>query len=249
MKKTIYSFLLVVALASISYTGYYAYSKQATPLLTKESSLPEKTETVEATSTAQLQDKEKLTTSTGKSITIHETNPTSPVMSTITITPSGFATNTPITLEKNKLANFFLLDMDKDSYDELILITAAKESGNYGEVTLFTTKGDLGLTSIDTPNVTEDNTEKGSLFEGYTGNDMFSIEKGILMREFPLHIGTTTTSTSTQEKRKLAYLLTEKDSLYSVTFSKITTEGAKLLSTSTQKTVDTSSRTSTTTTR
>jgi heat shock protein HslJ len=229
MKKNIYIVLSIVTTSLLLYTGYYTYTHTGTPsVAVVATSTPQV-----ATSTIEDPHTKTLTTKTGKTITIKETNPVGESLSTITITPAGFATNTPITLEKNKLTDSFLLDMNKDTFDELVLITTAQGSGSYGEATIFTTTKDGELLPVKVPDITEDDTKKGSLFEGYTGHDSFSIVNGVLVREFPTSNASDTNSLPTGPKRKVIYNLNEKDGAYSVVFAKDTMTTATTTSTTT----------------
>ena len=215
MKKYIYIGLSIVSLCLLGYTGYYAYSHATTPAPVAITTLPV------ATTTPPVVDKNKLTTKSGKAITIKETNPTSQGLSTITLSLEGFATNTSIVLETNKLKDFFLADLNNDTFEELILTTTAEGSGSYGGVTLYTTAKNESLTPVNIPLMRETDMKKGGLFEGYMGHDTFSLVDGTLIREFPLYTATDTNSTPTGGLKKVAYLLSEKDGVFSVTFSKL----------------------------
>lgn len=216
MKKIIYSVLSLITLGLLAYTSYYAYSQIGanTPPVTATS-----TEMV-ASSTLEVQNKKTFTTKTGKTIDVVETNPTGASLSTITITPMGFATNTQIILEKNKLTDTFLVDINGDGFDELVIITTAQGSGGYGEATIFTTSKDEGLTRVLIKDMTEDETRPGALFEGYRGHDVFGIENTALMREFPTYNASDTESNPTGAKKKVYYTLHESNGVYMVIFSK-----------------------------
>ncbi len=221
MKKHIYIVLTLITVGLIVYVVYYAYSqKDVSPSTAVATSTQEVITTPEP---VKAPDNEKLfTTKTGKTIKVIETNPAEKNLSTIAITPEGFATNTPLLLEKNKLTQSFFADINKDTYEELIMITTTEDAQQYGEATIYTTTHDLGLIPVTVPTITEADTKKGKLFEGYTGHDSFTVIGGVLVREFPL--STTTSATTTQNKvtRSIAYTLVEKNGLYSVLFSKYT---------------------------
>jgi hypothetical protein len=240
MKKNIYIALIVVATALLGYTVYYIFTHTGTTQEAPVSVTPPPT----ATSTETVEDKNTLTTKTGKKIKVEETNPQGQSLSTIVITPSGFATNTPVTLETNKLTKFFLTDLNKDTFDELILITTADGSGSYGDATIYTTTQDQGLITVKIPVIQESDTKKGGLFEGYMGHDTFSMVNGMLMREFPLYNATDTNSTPTGGTRKVIYTLEEKDGVYSIAFTKVPAQA-----TTTPATTSTSTTTATSTTK
>lgn len=215
MNKITYTPLLLATILLTGYTSYYTLTNQealVSPTVTPATTTP--------SIVYEFSDKNSLKTKTGKTITVKETNPNGESLSTITITPKGFENNEPIILEKNKLTNFFLLDMNKDTFDELILITTAQGAGSYGEVTIFTTKGDLKLQQVVTPEVTEDSTKQGELFEGYAGYDGFSVLNGALVREFPTNTSTNTGTIPTGLARKIAYSIIEKEGAFLIELSK-----------------------------
>lgn len=239
MKKNIYIALIVVATGLLGYTVYYMMSTPTNSASGAPANPP--APTAIATSTEPKEDLNTVTTLSGKKIKVEESNPQGQSLSTIVITPSGFATNTPITLETNKLTKFFLADLNRDSFDELVLITTADGSGSYGDATIYTTAQDQGLITVKIPVIQESDTKKGGLFEGYMGHDTFSMVNGILMREFPLYNATDTNSTPTGGTRKVIYTLEEKDGVYSVAFTKVPVQAA-----TTPTTTSTSTATSTT---
>jgi hypothetical protein len=223
MKKPAYIFLLLVTTSLIAYTLYYSSShlpESVDPLLSL-TELPQE-ETLSATTTVPTGTKSAitLTTHTGKTITLSESNPNGESLSTVTITPSNFATNTPIVVETNKLTNSFLADLNNDTFDELILITQAQGSSSYGDALIYTTQNDTELTPVPVQTLTEDDTKKGGLFEGYMGHDTFTVASGTLVREFPTYTATDTNAIPTGKKTRLVYALTITTNKALVTFSK-----------------------------
>ena len=216
MQKALYSILIIITLGLIGYVGYYTttHKKQPSTLL----SIATPVEDV-ATSTKEIEDKNMLTTISGKKIHIEETAPADQELSTITLTPSGFATNTPIVLETNKLVDFFLADLNHDTSEELILITGGGSQA-YGEATIFTTASSAGLILVAIPEITESDTKKGKLFEGYRGHDSFLLVDGALVRTFKAYSQKDTDDNPTGDMRAILYTLTEALGKYSITFSK-----------------------------
>ncbi len=221
MQKPIYVFLLLITTLLIGYTLYYSSTHQVVAVSSVLTETASTTEAAAATTT-EPDPNTLLTTQSGKTITITETNPIGQSLSTILITPLGFASDTPITLETNKLTKFFLADLNQDTYDELILITTAQGSGSYGEAIIYTTTDDRGLIPVTVPQLKEEDTKKGGLFEGYMGHDTFLIASGtILTREFPTYVASDTESMPTGPTRKVLYTLTIKgSSTPSIVFTK-----------------------------
>lgn len=224
MKKPIYITLLILAIVCIGYTLYVAHTNNivATPIQATSA-----TDTASTTLIATTVDPSILRTSTGKEIKITETNPSGESLSTITITSSGLGTNTPITLETNKLVDFFVIDMNKDSYDELVLITQSQGSGSYGEATIFTTASDTMLTPVSIPEIQESDISPGKLFEGYRGHDSFIInDSKQIVRAFPSYAPTDPNSSPTGPVRMVVYNLIYDNNSYSIVFTKGTSTGS-----------------------
>lgn len=215
MQKPIYIFLILITVALIGYTLYYTLTHQeSTTLLIEGSqvaSTTSLTDTLTSTST-EVQPKNILTTKSGKTIQVDETNPNGESLSTVVITPTGFASNTPITLEINKLKDFFLADLNNDSFDELILISQTAGSGSYGEAFIYTTLHDQGLLLVSVPQLQEEDVQKGGLFEGYMGHDIFTINNSTLTREFPTYTASDTESSPSGPAKKIIYSLVIKGS-------------------------------------
>ncbi len=217
MKRNIYIILCVIALGFLAYTGYYVVTHQAIP---NTQALASSTPPVATTTEVILEDKSLYTTKSGKKIRLLETNPTGESLSTITITTEGFATNTPLLLETNKMTNSLYVDLNNDSYEELIITTTAQGSGSFGEVFIFTTASNTALLPVIIPEMGEEDTKKGALFEGYMGHDSFSVVGNNLIREFPTYKKEDTNDEPTGPRRNITYSLREEKGLYSITLIK-----------------------------
>ncbi len=219
MKRNAYIVLCVIAIGLLGYTVYYASTHSST----KEVLVITTSTTEIATTTVEVLDEKKtFTTASGKKIKLTETNPNGESLSTITITPSGFASNSPIILETNKMTNSSYADLNKDSFEELIITTTAQGSGSIGEVYIFTTASNSMLLPVTIPEITEEDTQKGGLFEGYMGHDTFSLINGHLERTFPTYKKEDPNSSPTGPIRSITYSLIENNGSYSVLFSKNT---------------------------
>ncbi len=219
MKRNIYIILCIIAVGLLGYTMYYILNSEKTPEVPVSPVVNEQATTTEIIAS----DTNIYTTKSGKKITLRETNPIGQSLSTLTITTEGFATNTPVILETNKLTNTFYADLNADSFEEMIITTMAQGSGSFGEVFLFTTASNTMLIPITIPEMTEDDSKKGSLFEGYMGHDSFTVLNNTLVRTFPTYMPTDTNDSPTGPTRSVIYTLNEKNGLYSTTFTKGTT--------------------------
>ncbi len=220
MKKYIYIILFIVSFLLLGYTVYYILTHLQKP------DLPIVAISVQESATTTLpilEDTNTHTTSTGKKIKLIETNPVAENLSTITITPKGFATNTPIVLETNKLTNALYVDLNNDTYEELVITTTAQGSGSFGEVFVFTTASNTELLPVIVPEVTEEDTKKGGVFEGYMGHDSFETKNSNLVREFPTYKKTDILSEPTGPTKSIIYTLTEKNGRYSFILKQGTT--------------------------
>ncbi len=216
MKRNIYLGLVIATLVLLGYVIYYVLThKETAPVISTIEFSP-----IVATTTPEVEKKEPIfyTTSSGKKIQVAETNPIGESLSTITVTTIGFATDTPIVIETNKLSNFWYADLNKDTHEELIITTTSQGSGGFGEVIIFTTASSSRLLPVTVPAITEKDTEKGNLFEGYMGRDSFALVNGRLVQEFPTYNKTDVMSDPTGPRRSVIYTLSEKNGSYSITF-------------------------------
>lgn len=231
MQKTLYSFTLLATLGLIGYTGYYTFTHYKNAAATPQAVI------LTATTTTPLPETGTSTTyrtSDGKEITVTETNPLAETMSTISIHSTGFATNTQITLEKNKLQKIWLEDITNDAHEELILTTIAS-NGGYGEVILFTTASATQLLEIKTPQVTEEDTKPGKLFENYAGHDTFILANKTLTRSFAIKIPQQGTTTPLMSEKQVLYQVLEQGGIYTATFLPITSSSSSLVQATTTK--------------
>jgi hypothetical protein len=121
------------------------------------------------------------------------------------------------------MTNSLYADLNNDGFEELIITTMAQGSGSFGEVYMYTTASTSQLLPVSIPEMTEDDTKAGSLFEGYMGHDSFVIKNNELVREFPTYLKSDVMSEPTGPTRNIVYTLTEKNGEYSIVFTKGTT--------------------------
>ncbi len=229
MKRSIYILLCLVSVGLLGYTGYYITThKSAPPATVADTPAP-----VATTTPVVVDDKNTFSSKSGKKIKVLETNPTGESLSTITITPSGFATNSPIILETNKLTNTSFSDINSDTFEELVITTMSQGSGSFGEVFIYTSASNTQLLPVTIPEMTEDDTKKGALLEGYMGHDTFTISNGLLIRTFPTYRKTDTNNEPTGPIKTILYQIQEKKGSYVANLLATTT---LQLSTSSQQT-------------
>ena len=128
-------------------------------------------------------------TATGKSFKVEETKQ-SASLSRLTITAQGF-TNTQEVFEikdTDPLSQIFTLDLNKDGFEELYLITKSTGSGSYEQVMGFASNNDLSVTPVYVPEMTEKDLEAKGDFEGYMGHDSIYVADKQLYRKFPVYL-------------------------------------------------------------
>jgi len=131
----------------------------------------------------------EILTSTGKSFKVEERKQSASV-SRLTITPQGF-TNTQEVFEikdTDPLSRLFTLDLNKDGFEELYLITKATGSGSYERIMGFASNKDLSVTPVYVPEMTEKDLESAGDFTGYMGHDSIYVANKQLYRNFPVYL-------------------------------------------------------------
>ena len=128
-------------------------------------------------------------TSTGKSFKVEEAKQ-SASLSSLIITAKGF-TNTQEVFEikdTDPLSHFFTLDLNKDGFEELYLITKSTGSGSYERIMGFASNNDLSVTPVYVPKMTEKDLEATGNFSGYMGHDSIYVANKQLYRKFPIYV-------------------------------------------------------------
>ena len=132
---------------------------------------------------------EEILTSTGKSFIVEERKQ-SASLSNLIITTKGFA-NTQEVFEikdTDPLSQFFTLDLNKDGFEELYLVTKATGSGSYERIIGLASNNDLSVTPIYVPKMTEKDLESEGNFKGYMGHDSIYADNKQLFRKFPVYL-------------------------------------------------------------
>ena len=106
------------------------------------------------------------------------------------IVPKGFefTKDTFIVSDADPLSKVFLEDLDDNGFEEIYLITTSVGSGSYGNIYGYSSNSDSSVTPIYLPPIHENDLAPGALFEGYMGHDSIYLDKGKLMRQFPIYL-------------------------------------------------------------
>ncbi len=156
-------YVLIGLICSIGVVGFILYSDKETGPVQGENSYT-------------------YTTSSGKKVLVKTDE--GATSSRAIITTEGFENNAPTIVEKETLSDVFFADLNGDTFEELVLVFTSKLSGGNGDISVFTTFYDSELTSVELPEITEQEKAPGMLFEGYLGGDIFLVEENTLFRSF-----------------------------------------------------------------
>ena len=129
-----------------------------------------------------------LETKTGKSVKI-VTSKSENGLWQITIVPEGFEFGETQNLEdKDPLEKAFMADLDENGFEEFYLVTTSSGSGSYGNIFGFASNSDKSLTPIYVPEPSEKDYDDGGMLQGYMGHDSIYLDKGLLMRKYPVYL-------------------------------------------------------------
>jgi membrane-bound inhibitor of C-type lysozyme len=150
-----------------------------------------------------------VTYKSGKTLVVEVDNSESASINKLKITSDDFKEAISIKMETDPITSVFLADLDKNGYEELYLITTTAGSGSYGEVYAFVSDKDVQIIQCSIPEITENETKGGAVFEGYMGHDTFYIKDSLLAREFPVYKEKDTNANPTGGTKRIFYTLVD----------------------------------------
>ncbi|HCK98929.1 MAG TPA: hypothetical protein DHW42_02320 [Candidatus Marinimicrobia bacterium] len=148
-----------------------------------------------------------VTYKSGKILEVEVDNSESASINKLNITSDDFKEAISIKMETDPITAVFLADLDKNGYEELYLITTSAGSGSYGEVYAFISDMDVKIIQCSIPEISENETKNGAIFEGYMGHDTFYIKNSLLAREFPVYKEKDSNANPSGGKKKIFYTL------------------------------------------
>ncbi|MBV5283509.1 MAG: hypothetical protein JZU53_13895 [Paludibacter sp.] len=155
-------------------------------------------------------------TKSGKIICITETHPIKKNLSTVTISSTCLHLETPIVLKDiNPIEKVIVADMNQDGYDEIYITTRSVDTNSYSELFGFASNKDKGLTQINLHNNKKEN-EKGGIFDGCLGHEIYTFEKEAIVLEFPVYNEKNGNSNPTGSTRVITYALNSDKSGYNL---------------------------------
>lgn len=130
----------------------------------------------------------EIKTSTDKTFRVTE-NKISASLSNLAIEPIGYPNTREIfeIKDSDPLSAVFVLDLNKDGFDELYLITTGTGSGSYSGIMGFASNGDQSVTPIYVPELTENDLADSGAYFGYMGHDSIYVANEQLYRKFPVY--------------------------------------------------------------
>lgn len=127
-------------------------------------------------------------TKTGKSFIVSEEKPSASI-SKVSIVTKGFTeVNEKLLLEESDpISEISIIDLNKDGFDEIFIITKSAGSGSYATIYGFSSNKDKSVTSIVVPDISQSDLSEGAIFNGYQGHDSIYVFKNKLYRKFPIY--------------------------------------------------------------
>lgn len=105
------------------------------------------------------------------------------------------------------VTNVFMADLDKNSFEEIYIVTTSAGSGSYSTIYGFSSNKDKSVTPIYVSEMATKLFEKGNLFEGYRGHNTFKVENEALINSFPTYKSSDSNSSPTGGERHVSYKL------------------------------------------
>jgi hypothetical protein len=127
-------------------------------------------------------------TKTGKTFIVSEEKPSASI-SKVSVVTKGFAeVNETLQLEESDpISKISIVDLNKDGFDEIFIITRSAGSGSYGTIYGFSSNKDKSVSSIIIPEISQSDLAEGAIFNGYQGHDSIYVSKNKLFRKFPIY--------------------------------------------------------------
>jgi len=101
------------------------------------------------------------------------------------------------------VTNAEVADLNSDGYPEIYVYVNSAGSGSYGSLVAYATNKNGSLSRIDLPPLEAES----EAAQGYMGHDQFAVDKGSLLRRFPLYREGDTNSAPSGGTRQVQYQL------------------------------------------
>jgi hypothetical protein len=173
----------------------------------KEESLSGETEMKQKSTPSSIEPSMKeINLSSGKTVIVAESHPIGASLSDVSIYFKEDSSMFLSLKEIDPVSQILIGDLDGNKFDEIYLVSTTAGSGNYSTIKGFSSNNDKSFSFILFPDLEEKETQKGGLFEGYEGGDLYKVEKNKLVRSFPVS-GKTVTINYILQKTETGYAL------------------------------------------
>ena len=148
-------------------------------------------------------------TQSGKVFIVHIDHSMGESICDVKIETKGFsAHNTTHNLGGvDKIEKVYLADLDGNGFEEIYVITRSAGSGSYSNIYGIASNNDKSATAIYVQPISEKQTEKGELFEGFMGHNQFRLKDNKLVNSFPIYLEGDTNLNPTGGQREIQYQL------------------------------------------
>ena len=155
------------------------------------------------------------TLKTGKSFTVLQAQE-SDYLYDVWIIGNGFSgkADTILLDELEHIDTIIIADINNDSFEELYFFTHGFLPGAYGHVFGITSDRDISYKEINFPDLKPEEINKGGIFEGYNGKDVYIIRNNTLERVFPVYKPGDTYENPTGGKKTIYYTIEKTSNGY-----------------------------------
>ena len=193
MKHQLITCLLLIGIAA----GCVEKKQDAT--MAEPADKNKKTENSDSAGKTESEKKLSFTIKPGVRISFTETHPVGMSSSDVEVKLEGDRSGELAFRDIDPVTNILEADLDNNGSKEWYIITGAAGSGSYGNIKGITISKDEALDEILIPDLTAE--------EGYQGHDAFSIEKGKLVRRFPVYKKGDENANPTGGQKEILYTL------------------------------------------
>jgi len=148
------------------------------------------------------------TTKSGKKfvVKIDTTGPFS--LQTILISTVGFENQERFHLKEiDPVEDIFLADLNSDGFEEIYITTRSMGSGGYSSLYGYSSNKDKSVSIITIPDLIEMGPDTEGLFEGFSGQNSYSLDEGRLLNTFPIYLPGDSNAQNTGGDAKIYYRL------------------------------------------
>lgn len=148
-------------------------------------------------------------TKSGKLFVVHFDHSMGASICDVIVETLGFSSNN--TRHKlgviDKVEKIFLADLDNNGFEEIYIVTRSAGSGSYSAIYGIASNKDKSATPVYIRPISENQKEKGRMFEGFMGHNQFLHKHNKLINSFPVYLDGDSNAKPTGGQRKIQYQL------------------------------------------